>query len=230
MNAIITGATKGIGRAVAELLAKNGFNVAVCARTQADVDALKINLEKKHSIKVIAEAVDMSKKEAVKAFVASVLAQWKTVDILVNNAGAFIPCELANSENEAAFEMMMDLNLYSTYYMTQGILPNMIDQKKGHIFNMCSIASIMPYGAYAVSKHAMLGFSKVLREEVKDKGIRVTAILPGATYTASWDGTDLPQERFMKAEDIAQSLLDIYKLSDRTVVEEIILRPQLGDI
>lgn len=230
MNAIITGATKGIGRAVAELLAKNGFNVAVCARTQADVADLKATLEKKYQIKVIAQVIDMSEKKAVKAFATSILEQWKTVDILVNNAGAFIPCELSNSDNETAFEMMMDLNLYSTYYMTQGILPSMIAQNKGHIFNMCSIASIMPYGAYAVSKHAMLGFSKVLREEVKDKGIRVTAILPGATYTASWHETDLPQERFMKAEDIAQSLLDIYNLSDRTVVEEIILRPQLGDI
>lgn len=230
MNAIITGATKGIGRAVAELFAKNGFNVAVCARTQADVAALKASLEETYQIKVIAQVVDMSDKKAVKAFMASILEQWKTVEVLVNNAGAFIPCALANSDNEAAFEMMMDLNLYSTYYMTQGVLPSMIAEKKGHIFNMCSIASIMPYGAYAVSKHAMLGFSKVLREEVKDKGIRVTAILPGATYTASWAGTDLPQERFMKAEDIAQSLFDIYNLSDRTVVEEIILRPQLGDI
>lgn len=230
MNAIITGATKGIGRAVAELLAKNGFNIAVCARTQADVDALKNKLEKEHNIQVIAQAVDMSQKKAVKDFVATIQQTWKTVDILVNNAGVFVPCELANAANEDAFEMMMDLNLYSTYYTTQGILPMMIEQKKGHIFNMCSIASIMPYGAYAVSKHAMLGFSKVLREEVKDKGVRVTAILPGATYTASWEGTDLPQERFMKADDIAQSLFDIYKLSDRTVVEEIILRPQLGDI
>lgn len=230
MNAIITGATKGIGRAVAELFAKNGFNVAVCARTETDVLALKASLEEAHSIEVIAQVVDMSDKKAVKAFMASILEQWKSVDILVNNAGVFIPCELSKAENEDAFEMMMDLNLYSTYYMTQGVLPSMIAQKKGHIFNICSIASIMPYGAYAVSKHAMLGFSKVLREEVKDKGIRVTAILPGATYTASWAGTDLPQERFMKAEDIAQSLFDIYNLSDRTVVEEIILRPQLGDI
>jgi len=230
MNAIITGATKGIGRAVAELFAKNGFNIAVCARTQADVLALKTSFEETYAIQVIAKVVDMADKKAVKAFMASILEEWKTVDILVNNAGAFVPCELSNSENEAAFEMMMDLNLYSTYYMTQGVLPSMIAQEKGHIFNICSIASIMPYGAYAVSKHAMLGFSKVLREEVKEKGIRVTAILPGATYTASWADTDLPEERFMKAEDIAQSLFDIYKLSDRTVVEEIILRPQLGDI
>jgi short-subunit dehydrogenase len=142
----------------------------------------------------------------------------------------FIPCPLTETETEDAFETMMDLNLYSAYYLTQSLLPLMIAQQKGHVFNMCSIASIMPYGAYAVSKHALLGFSRVLREEVKDKGIRVTAIMPGATYTASWDGTELPQERFMKAEDIAQSLWDIYQLSQQTVVEEIVLRPQLGDI
>ena len=229
MNAIITGATKGIGKAIAELLAKNGFNVAVCARTQADLDTLKDSLEK-HEIKVLALAVDMSKKTEVKTFILKIQKEWDSVDILVNNAGVFIPCELTNEDNEDAFEMMMDLNLYSTYYMTQGIIPMMIKRSKGHVFNICSIASIMPYGAYAVSKHAMLGFSKVLREEVKEKGIRVTSILPGATYTASWEGTELPQERFMKSEDIAKSLLDIYKLRDQTVVEEIILRPQLGDI
>lgn len=230
MKAIITGATKGIGKATATLLAQNGFDVAICARTQSDLDTLKADIEQTYNVQVIAEAVDMSQKATVKGFVATIKETWKTIDILVNNAGVFIPCDLADESTEEAFETMMDLNLYSTYYMTQGILPMMIAEKKGHIFNMCSIASIMPYGAYAVSKHAMLGFSKVLRDEVKDKGIRVTAIMPGATYTASWDGTDLPQERFMKAEDIAQSLLDIYNLSERTVVEEIILRPQLGDI
>jgi short-subunit dehydrogenase len=230
MKAIITGATKGIGRATSELLAKNGFDIAICARTKADLDWMKASLESEHGIKVMAEVVDMSEKTAVKAFASKIRKDWGSVDILVNNAGVFIPCELTNSDNEGAFEMMMDLNLYSTYYMTQGILPMMTEKRSGHVFNICSIASIMPYGAYAVSKHAMLGFSKVLREEVKEKGVRVTAILPGATFTASWEGSDLPEERFMKAEDIAQSLFDIYKLSNHTVVEEIILRPQLGDI
>ncbi len=230
MNAIVTGATKGIGRAIVERLAQEGFNVAFCARTTADVDAFKQELEGKYQGSFLAKAVDMSDKKAVKQFAQAIKAAWSSVDILVNNAGVFIPCPLTEDDTEEAFETMMNLNLYSTYYLTQGILPLMLAQQRGHIFNMCSIASIMPYGAYAVSKHAMLGFSRVLREEVKDKGVRVTAIMPGATYTASWEGTDLPQERFMKAEDIAQSLWDIYKLSQQTVVEEIILRPQLGDI
>lgn len=230
MNVIITGATKGIGKALAELFAKNGYDVAICSRTQSDVDALKQSLEQNYGVQVIAQAVDMSKKAEVKAFSKTICDQWQQIDILINNAGVFIPCELANSDTEAEFEMMMDLNLYGTYYMTQGILPTLLKQGNGHVFNICSIASIMAYGAYAVSKHAMLGFSKVLREEVKEKGIRVTAVMPGATYTASWEGSGVPPERMMKAEDIAKSVFDIYNLSDRTVVEEIILRPQLGDI
>lgn len=230
MNVIVTGATKGIGRAIVELFAQKGFNVAFCARTVADVEAFQQKLQDQYQGQFLAKAVDMSNKQAVKEFAAFVKESWTSVDVLVNNAGVFVPCPLTEEDTEEAFETMMDLNLYSTYYLTQGILPLMLAQKKGHVFNMCSIASIMPYGAYAVSKHALLGFSRVLREEVKDKGIRVTAIMPGATYTASWDGTDLPQERFMKAKDIAQSLWDIYNLSQQTVVEEIILRPQLGDI
>lgn len=230
MNAVVTGATKGIGRAIVELFAKQGYNVAFCARTAADVEAFQQSLQAQYEGEFLGVVVDMSDKQAVKNFGALVKEKWNRVEVLVNNAGVFIPCPLTDNSTEDAFETMMDLNLYSAYYITQSLLPLMLAQQKGHVFNMCSIASIMPYGAYAVSKHALLGFSRVLREEVKDKGIRVTAIMPGATYTASWDGTELPQERFMKAEDIAQSLWDIYQLSQQTVVEEIVLRPQLGDI
>jgi short-subunit dehydrogenase len=98
---------------------------------------------------------------------------------------------------------------------------------------MCSIASIKAYpngGSYAISKFALLGFSKVLREELKEYGVRVTAVLPGATRTASWDAIDLPEDRFMRAEDVAETVFSAYSISERSVVEEIIIRPQLGDI
>lgn len=230
MKAVITGATKGIGRAIAEKLASNGFDLAICARTLSDLEQLKADLEASYKVQVLIQVVDMSNKQAVKTFAQTITKAWGHVDILVNNAGVFIPCELSKEENEEAFEMMMQTNLFSCYYMTQQLLPAMIEQKSGHVFNMCSIASIMPYGSYAVSKHAMLGFSKVLREEVKEHNIRVTALLPGATYTASWEGTDLPKSRFMKAEDIAAALWSAYELSEHTVVEEMLLRPVLGDI
>lgn len=117
--------------------------------------------------------------------------------------------------------------------MTRGVAPAMKLKKAGHIFNICSIASIQAYpngGSYAISKSAMLGFSRCLREELKTDNIRVTAVMPGATLTASWAGTDLPDERFMKVEDIANTIHSAYQLSNHSVVEEIIIRPQLGDI
>jgi short-subunit dehydrogenase len=91
----------------------------------------------------------------------------------------------------------------------------------------------MPYingGSYCISKFALLGMTKVLREEMKEHGVRVTAILPGATLTASWEGANLPPERFMKPDDVAEAILTAYKMSDRSVVEELVIRPQLGDI
>lgn len=98
---------------------------------------------------------------------------------------------------------------------------------------MCSVASIKAYpngGSYSISKFALLGFTKALREELKPYNIKVTALVTGATLTDSWKGTSLPPSRFMKPEDVAQSIWDIAHLSDNTVVEEILLRPMLGDI
>jgi short-subunit dehydrogenase len=123
--------------------------------------------------------------------------------------------------------------LYSAYYTSRGIAPGMREAKSGHIFNMCSIASIKAYpngGSYAISKFAMLGLSKMLREELKEFGVRVTSVLPGATLTASWEGTDLPNERFMDPQDVAEVVWGAYGLSKRSVVEEILIRPQLGDL
>jgi short-subunit dehydrogenase len=109
----------------------------------------------------------------------------------------------------------------------------MIERKSGHIFSIGSIAGLTAYangGSYAISKWAMLGFTKCLREELKNYNIKVTSVLPGATYTASWEGVDIPEERFMKAADVAESVWGAYNLSPYSVVEEIVIRPQLGDL
>jgi short-subunit dehydrogenase len=229
---VITGATKGIGKAVAERFAREGFDVIACARGTEGLLALKEELEKKYGVQVQVQPVDMSKREAVEKFAAFILALGRTVDVLVNNAGYFVPGALMD-EPDGTLESMIEGNLYSAYYMTRGLAGSMKTHQQGHIFNMCSIASIKAYpngGSYAISKSALLGFSKGLREELKPFNIRVTAVLPGATRTASWDGTDIPDERFMPSEDVADTLYATYALSGRTVVEEIILRPQLGDI
>jgi short-subunit dehydrogenase len=230
---VVTGGTKGIGRAVIEKFASAGFDIVTCARNKQDLDDLKKSLEKQHaSVKVIIHQTDMSDKAQVNRFCSAILKLERPVDVLVNNAGYFAPGEIT-TEPDGTLEGMIEGNLYSAYYATRGIVQNMKDLKQGHIFNICSIASIKAYsngGSYAISKFAMLGFSKCLREELKAFGIRVTAVMPGATKTASWEGVNLPDERFMPIEDVAETIYAAYTLSSRSVVEEIILRPQLGDI
>lgn len=231
MKAVITGATKGIGRAITELLAAQGFDLALCARTAADLDALAQQLRHAYpAIEVLTFAADLSQKEQVKAFAQYVCRTWSSLDVLVNNAGVFLPCNLSDTNNESAFEQMIHTNVMGVYYLTRDLLPLLHGQAGATIFNLCSVASFMPYGAYAVSKHALLGFSRALRDELKEQQIRVTAVMPGAVLTPSWAGTDLPESRFMQADDIAKSIWSVYQLSPQTVVEELILRPQLGDI
>lgn len=229
---VVTGGTKGIGRAILERFAQAGFDVATCARKDNDLANLYTEIEKQHSVKAFVYPADMSQLRQIKSFVNFIQTLNRPIEVLVNNAGYFIPGSVLD-EPEGSLESMINSNVYSAYYITRGLAKQMVASQSGHIFNMCSIASIKAYpngGSYAISKFALLGFSKVLREELKDKGIRVTAILPGATRTSSWDGVDLPDERFMKSEDVAETIFSAYSLSKRSVVEEILIRPQLGDI
>lgn len=229
---VVTGGSKGIGRAILDRFAAEKFDVCTCARNQKDLDKWKDETERKFSVNAIPYQADLSSKVEISGFVEFVNNLARPVDVLVNNAGYFSP-GLVTEEKEGVLESMMASNVYSAYYVTRGLVANMKSRKSGHIFNMCSIASIKAYpngGSYAITKFALLGFSKVLREELKDHGIRVTAILPGATRTASWDGVDLPEERFMKVEDVADTIFSAHQLSRRSVVEEIIIRPLLGDI
>ena len=228
---VVTGGTKGIGRAIIEKFASERFDIITCARNPENLIQLKEELEKKFQVKVDYKVVDVSKQKEVLEF-GDIVNQLGTVDVLVNNAGTYIPGQIYNEE-EGALELMMNTNLYSAYNFTRKIIPAMMQQKNGHIFNICSTASIMPYvngGSYCISKYAMLGMTKVLREEMKGHDVKVTAIMPGATLTASWEGVELPEDRFMKAEDVAEAVYSAYSLSKSAVVEEIVMRPQLGDI
>ncbi|MBK8554677.1 MAG: SDR family oxidoreductase [Lewinellaceae bacterium] len=230
---VVTGGTKGLGRAMAEKFASNGFDVCVCARTQSDLDSMRSEWDQLFpEAQLITHKVDLSQRTEVLHFADLVRKNWPKLDVLVNNAGLFMPGAISE-EPTGAFETMMEVNMYSAYYLTRALLPMMIEQKDGHIFNICSVASITAYpngGSYSISKFALLGFSKVLREEMKTKGIKVSAILPGATWSDSWRGVDLPQERLMQAEDIAKAVWAAYNLSDSAVVEELVIRPQLGDL
>lgn len=233
MVAIITGGTKGIGRAVCDIMLQNGMDISLCSRNSDDLANIKSEYKKQYpNQKIHTSKVDMSQKEDVLRYASEVKSEFDSIEILVNNAGVFIPGQII-SEEEGSLSKMIETNLYSAYHLTRALMPHMMQKKKGHIFNMCSIASFMAYpngGSYAISKFALLGFSKCIREELKEHGIRVTAVMPGATWSDSWKGVDLPLDRLMKPEDVAKSIWSAYDLSDASVVEEIILRPQLGDL
>ena len=232
-NAIaITGGTKGIGRAIINIFADKGFDIITCSRSKADLAGLKAEINVKNP-DVLFEGVeaDLGTTEGIKKFVDFAQTHSTGLQVLGNNAGIFIPGQIY-AEEDGVFEQTMSTNVTSAYHITRGLIHSIMNNK-GHVFNMCSTASIMPYangGSYCISKYALLGMTKVLREEMKEHGVRVTAVMPGATMTTSWEGTDLPEERFMNAEDVAHSVWGAYALSDRAVVEEILIRPQLGDI
>lgn len=223
----ISGASKGIGLATARRFLAAGYEVAISASTEASLAEAKKSLP---DLQVF--QADMSQKAEVQALGEWLNKDFGPLDVLVNNVGRFVPGTV-HEEPDSAFESMMHTNVFSNYYLTKAVLPTMMARRRGDIFNICSTASIMAYpngGSYCISKFALLGFSKVLREEMKAYNIRVVSVIPGATLTASWDGVDLPEERFMPPEDIATAIFETHQLSPRTVVEEILLRPALGDL
>ena len=233
MNAIITGSTKGIGRAIVLGLLKEGWNVAITSRNQEDLEELQ-SLSKSSfpNQQCLIHRVDFSIKADTIAYGKTMLGTWSEIDLLVNNVGLFFSGSVHTEEDEV-LEKTMALNLYSPYHLTRTLLPVMMNRRKGHIINLCSIASIMSYpngGAYTISKFALLGFSKALREEMKPYGIKVTSVMPGATWSGSWEGANYPQERLMPPEDVAEVILSTTRLGPSSVVEEIIIRPQLGDL
>lgn len=230
---VVTGGSQGIGRAIIEKFLSEGFDAVTCARHGGDLEAMKDEVEKMNrGSSLFYRQADMSVKDEAQDFAKFVLSLNREVDVLVNNAGYFVPGEIF-SEPDGNLESMINANLYSAYHMTRGVVSGMVKKRSGHIFNMCSIASFQAYkngGSYAISKFALLGFSKCLREELKEMGIRVTAVMPGATKTRSWAASGLPDERFVRMEDIANAVFGAWSLSPQSVVEEIIIRPQEGDV
>ncbi len=230
---VITGGSKGIGKALVERFASANFDVITCARNENGLTELAQLHNKNYPNSTLHTfQADLSKRKEVDAFIQFINELNQNVDVLINNTGQFIPGQI-HEEAEGNIEHMIQTNLYSAYHLTRGLLGDMMARKSGHVFMVCSTASNTAYvngGSYCVSKFALLGLSKVLREEMKPFNVRVSAILPGATYTASWEGVDLPKERFMKSEDVAEVIYNAYSLSQNAVVEEVILRPMLGDI
>jgi short-subunit dehydrogenase len=237
MNVIITGASKGIGKELAAIFAANGHDLFLCSRGELalykTVEELMTSFP---GVTIKAKPYDLTKKEEAIAF-GNWCLSFGVPDILINNAGFFEPGSVYN-EADGILENQLATNLYSAYHVTRTVLPGMMerpttDSGRGHIFNMCSIASLNAYangGAYSISKFALHGFSKNLREEMKPYGIKVTSVFPGAVLSASWGDYDNSSKRIMEAGDIAKMVFAASQLSVQACVEDIVIRPQLGDL
>ncbi|UOQ82353.1 SDR family oxidoreductase [Hymenobacter sp. 5414T-23] len=231
---VITGGTKGIGRALVLRFLRAGYPVATCARSAQDLQELQATVAAElPAAQLHTHAADLSQQNETRRFT-DFLSGLGQVEVLINNTGSFIPGRLQDEPADGSqLRQMLDVNLLSAYDVTLALLPGLITRRNGHIFNICSTASLTAYpngGSYGIAKFALLGMTKNLREELKQHNIRVTAVLPGATLTASWEGTDLPAERFIKAEDVAEAIFSTFSLSPQAVIEELLIRPQLGDL
>ncbi len=229
---LITGASRGIGAAIAKKFASLGCRLILIARDRKALASLKRDLEYDYKIECHIYPADLSHSESLSHTLNGISAMHKRLDILINNAGIYEPGRVSEQSPQEMFNML-SVNLMSAWQITQWALPLLRKGFKPLIINIGSIAGLNAYpngGAYSVSKHALVGFSKNLRSELIDSGIRVSTFNPGATWSSSWSGARLAKSRLMPAEDIAELCALTYNLSANTVVEDIVMRPLLGDV
>lgn len=232
-NALITGATKGMGRSIAIAFAKEGINVAVCARNAKDLDNFKKELQQINpQVKVFTWVADGSVKEQLLNFAAAAELELGFISIVVNNLGMFDPSSILD-ESDSAFEKQMDTNLMPAYHLYRYFGKTMMAAREGHIFTICSVAAINPIaeaGTYSVTKFALLGLSRVMRLEMMPYNVKVTAVIPGSTLTNSWEGARIEKDKFVLPDDIASAIINTYKMSAGANIDEIIIKPLGGQI
>lgn len=227
-SALITGASKGIGKAIALALAAEGYDLALCARKIEGLQEVENEIQKKNpSVKVFLKACDFAIDKEVEQLAAWTETHFPDLDVLVNNVGMYERVSLLE-EGPNVFNNHLQVNLNTPHFLSHYFGKIMRDAGKGHIFNITSIASREPVpaaAAYTITKFALEGLTKVLREELRKAGVKVTEIIPGSTLTSSWEGTEIPAEEFVLPEDIAKVLVTCLSLSSSANIEEVIIRP-----
>jgi NADP-dependent 3-hydroxy acid dehydrogenase YdfG len=230
---VITGASQGIGAAIARVFAAEirGVRLALVARGESRLGTV-VSACARLGADARPFACDVTDEAAVSAMAASVLRRWGRVDVLINNAGSFRGAPFLET-SVGEFDSLLSANLRSVFLVSKAFCPAMAKRGRGDVFNMSSVAGLHAFpreAAYCAAKFGVAGLSKVMRAELKDRGIRVCCVYPGATHTPSWRGSGVRAARMMPAADVARAFLDVYRMSRRTVVEEIVLRPLMGDV
>jgi 3-oxoacyl-[acyl-carrier protein] reductase len=222
-NALITGAGKGIGKAIAIALAKEGVNVILVSRTQLDVEQLAVKIEN-FGVKSLALTADVADINSINKAVETALSKFKSIDILINNAGIASFGKFLELE-PAEWEKIIQVNLMGTYYTTRAVLPNMIEKQTGDIINISSTAGLNGNAltsAYSASKFAVLGLTDSLMQELRKHNIRVTALTPSTVATdmaKDLNLTDGNPEKVMQSEDIAELIIAQLKLNRRVFIK-----------
>lgn len=226
---VVTGATEGIGRAIAFALGRRGARLAICARTSKKVDATAAEL-RQAGVTAVGAACDVGDQRQVQRFAELVHRELGPVDVLINNAGLgyFVDVEETTVEQ---FDHTFAVNVRGIFLMTKAFLPDMQQRQHGDIVNIASLAGRNPVAggaAYAASKHAVLGFSKSLMLEVRKHNIRVIAICPGSVATPSFGrgpGRHEHPEKRLQPEDVAHAVVATLEVADRAMISEVDIRP-----
>lgn len=231
--ALITGATRGMGRAISLALAKEAYHLIICARKRGDLEQLEKEIGKiSADARVYARECDFADPEQVDDLTAWIEREFELIDVLVNNVGLFVPGRFF-AEKSDALRKHMQVNVFAPYALSRTIGKMMMRKERGHIFNITSVAAreaVPTAASYSVTKSALAGLTDILREELKSHRVNVTEIAPGSTLTSSWDGTTVPASEFVLPEDIAKAVMSVLSMSEGANVDEVVVRPIRGQI
>jgi 3-oxoacyl-[acyl-carrier protein] reductase len=224
-TAIITGGTRGIGRAIVERLLQEGLSVTFCGQSEENVLRASRELSEKFAGKVFAMKCDVSRHDEVKALIAFAAAKLGRIDILVNNAGVgiFAPVEQLSP---VEWRRMIDLNLSGVYYCCHEVIPQMKAAGGGYIFNISSLAGTNPFAGgagYNASKFGLNGFTEAMMLDHRRDDIRVSYIMPGSVDTQFSSGASAPWK--ISPEDIAEVVVTLAAMPQRTLVSRVEIRP-----
>jgi NADP-dependent 3-hydroxy acid dehydrogenase YdfG len=230
--ALVTGAGRGIGRATALAFAAEGAAVALVARSRADLAELAGEIRERTPARVLAVPTDVTQDAAVEALVEHVASELGRLDVLVTAAGTAAFAPVAESK-PGDWDAMLTLNLRAVMVCCRAVLPVMLRQRSGTILNMASIAAkraLPGSAAYTATKTAVIGFSRVLAEELRPHGVRVGVLVPGAVDTPLWDtlGATPPRDRMLRPEDVARAAVLMAALPPHASLEELTLLPAGG--